>query len=85
MLLQMVRFHSFLWPSNIPLYICTTAFLIHWPIDRQLCCFHTLAIVNNAAMTIQGHVFFQITVLGFFGYISRSGIAAQKAVPFLIF
>ena len=21
--LQMVRFHSFLWPSNIPLYICT--------------------------------------------------------------
>ena len=27
MLLQMVRLYSFLWPSNIPLNICTTSFL----------------------------------------------------------
>ena len=27
MMMQMLRFHSFIWPSNIPLYICTTAFL----------------------------------------------------------
>ena len=26
MLSQMIRFHSFLWPSNILLYICTTTF-----------------------------------------------------------
>ena len=26
MLSQIVRFHCFLWPSNIPLYTCTTTF-----------------------------------------------------------
>ena len=28
MLLQMAALHSFLWPSNIPLYICTTSSLL---------------------------------------------------------
>ena len=27
--LQMAQFHSFLWLSNIPLYICTTSLFIH--------------------------------------------------------
>ena len=34
MLSQMARFHSFLWPSNIPLYTCTTSSLsIHLSMD----------------------------------------------------
>ena len=38
MMLQMVRFHSFLWLSNIPLHTCITAFLIHLSTDGLLGC-----------------------------------------------
>ena len=39
MMLQMASVHYFLWPNNIPLYICITASLfIYWWIFRLLSC-----------------------------------------------
>ena len=46
--LQMIQLHSFLWLSNIPLYIYIHhIFLIHSSVNGHLGCFHTLAIVNS--------------------------------------
>ena len=54
-------------------------FFIHLPVDGLLDCFHTLAIVNIAAVNIGVHVFFQISGLGFFffWYLPRSGITGS--------
>ena len=73
MFLQMPLFHSFLWLSNISLYICTKSF-IHSSVSG---CFHFLAIVNSAAVNTGVKGSFQI--LGFSGYIPRSGIAGSYA------
>ena len=51
------------------------SFLIYSSTDGHLGGFQTLAVVNNAAMSIAVHVSSQIGVLCFFGYILRSGIA----------
>ena len=58
--------NSWTWLSNwtttdIPLYIymCYIVFT-HPPVDGHLGCFHVLAIVNSAAMSIEMHVSFQI-------------------------
>ena len=58
MLLQMALFHSFLWISNISLYIYITSSLsIHLLMDIMF--FHVLAIVNSAAMNVGvGECFF---------------------------
>ena len=57
----MKQFCSFLWLSNIPLYICALSFLFI-PVDGRLGCFHVLATVNSAAMNTGMHVSFGITV-----------------------
>ena len=49
-------------------------FLIQLSVDGHLGCLSVLAFVNTAAMNIEAHVSFQISVFIFFGYIPRSGI-----------
>ena len=71
---QMTQFHSFLWLSNIPLYIYTTSSLSS-SVDTHLGCFHDLAIVNSAAINIGVHVPFWIKV--FSGYMPSSAIAGS--------
>ena len=51
---------------------------IYSSIDGHLGYFHILAIVNNTSMNIEVLLFFQISVLGVFGYMSRSGLAGSK-------
>ena len=58
---------------------------VHSSTDGHLGCFHILVILSNVAMNTGVLMFFQISVLGFFGYIPRSGISGSKADPFLIF
>ena len=76
--LQMTQFRSFLWLSNIPLYIYIYIhhfFFIHSSADGNLGCFHVLATVNSAAVNIGVHVSFWIMV--FSGYMPSSGIAGS--------
>ena len=47
--------------------------------DTCLGSFHTLAIINNAAMTIGMYLSFQTSVFALLGYISRSGNAGACA------
>ena len=73
--LQITQFRFFLWLSNIPLYICATSSLSHSSIDGHLGCFHVLAIVNRAAVSIVVHDSFWIMVSS--GSMPRSGIAGS--------
>ena len=68
MSLQMALFRSFLWLSNIPLYI---RIFIRSSADGRLACFHVLALVNSVAVTTGVCVSFGIMV--FSGYMPRSG------------
>ena len=52
--------------------------LSHSSTDGHLGGFHNLAIVNNAAMNTGVLMSFQISVLGSFRYIPRSGISGSK-------
>ena len=73
MLLQMARVDSFLWLCNIS---HTHHIFIHSFSTEHLACFHSLAIVNNAAIDMGGrHISFQISVFVFCGKIPRSEIA----------
>ena len=52
-MLQMTQSDSFLWLSNIPLYICMYhIFFIHSSVDGPLGCFHGLAFVNSACLLL---------------------------------
>ena len=51
---------------------------IHSSTDKHLGCFHILVIVNNASMNVGVFMFFWISVLVSFRYISRSGITGLK-------
>ena len=59
MLSQMVKFHSFLQLSNVPLPVYHI-FFIHSSVDGHLSCFHFSVNVNNAAINIGIHISFQI-------------------------
>ena len=43
MLLQMTLFHSFLWPSNIPLYICVCVCVC---VYECVCAFHIFFMIS---------------------------------------
>ena len=58
MLLQMALFRSFLWVSNIPLCCIYHILFIHFSVDGHLCCFHVLAVINSAAMSIDMYISF---------------------------
>ena len=86
MLSRMAGFHSFLWLSNIPLYIYIYhIFFIHSSVGGHLGGFHVLAIVNSAAMSIGVLVSFPVGVFIFSRYIPRSGIAGSYGNCFYIF
>ena len=62
----MALFHSFLWLGRIPLYIYIYhIFFIHPAVDEHLGCFHVSTIVHSAAMNIEVHVSFWISVFFF--------------------
>ena len=86
MLLQMA-FHSFLWPSSIPLCVCVCVcvfFFIHSSVSGHLfTLLHVLAIINSAAMNTEVHVSFQIIV--FSRYVLRGGIAGSYGNPIFSF
>ena len=74
MSLQMALFCSFLWLSNIPLYICILSSLsIHLSMTFRL--LHVQAIVKSTAMNIRVYASFQILV--FSRSLPRSGIAGS--------
>ena len=67
MLLHMALFHSFLWPSSIPLCVCVCVcvcihiyeiFFIHLSCDGYFVFFSALAIVTSAAVSVGVHVLF---------------------------
>ena len=74
MSLELTQRHSFLWLSNILLYMYHN-FIIHSSVDGHLGGFHVLAIVNSAAMNSWIHSSFPILVSS--GYMPRSGIAGS--------
>ena len=76
----MTFFHSFLWPSSIPLYICTTS--LSSPVDGRLGCFHALTVMNSTAVNIGVHVSLQIIFSP--DVCPGVGLLAHVVVPYLV-
>ena len=84
MLLQMVKFQSFLWLSNILLYVFSYYNLFfHSPVDGHLGFFHLVAMVNNASVNTEVDVSFSMSVFIFFWYIRMSVFAGLYGIFFL--
>ena len=81
--LWLTQFCSFLWPSNIPLFMLYHLFCIHSSVDGHLGCFHALAIVNSAVMNIRIRVPFWVML--FCGYMPSSGNARSYGCSIYLF
>ena len=77
MLLQKVRFPSF---YGHVVFHCVKAphLFTRSSLDEHLGCLQILAIGHNTAMNLVVHIFFQVGVLGFLGYIPRSGTSGSE-------
>ena len=82
MLLQMIKFHSFFYGWVILHCICV---FTHLSINGYLNCFHSLAIVNIAAMNMGMQISFQISVFLFFWKIPSSIISGSCGNPIFNF
>ena len=59
MLLQMALFHSYYyWIILHYIDMCMYHIFIHSYVNEHICCFHVLAIINRAAMSIEVHISF---------------------------
>ena len=87
MLLQMAKLHSFLWLSSIPLCVCGGGHFFFIHSSGHLGSFHILAMINNAAMSTEVHVSFQISIFVFFFLEIYPGVELQghTAALFLVF
>ena len=67
MLLQMAKFHPFLWLSSIILCVCLYIYriFIHSSVDGHFDWFCVLSVVNNVVTNIGMHISFLISVFGF--------------------
>ena len=61
------------------------SFCIHPSTDGPLSCLQILVFVNNTALNTGMHMFFQISVSGFFIYIPEVESLGHKALAFTIF
>ena len=80
MLLQMARFHSFLWMSNIPLCVSHILYLYSY-VDGHFGCFHVFAIVKSVAVNIGEDVSFQFMLSS--RYAHRSELAGSSGSSIL--